>query len=236
MAPKVTTVQAITALLLLVPIPSIGSAVALWLTPGPVGQSVYAAAKLWILVLPLAWYFLVERRGPLSETLGGALRPRLRGLTFGLISGVAIAAAIVSLIVIFVLPRLDTQRLRLLAADAGLARPAVYLAFAAYLTFVNALLEEYVWRWFVYRQWERLVPPVAAIAAAAVCFTLHHVIVLRSFAPWGLALLGASGVFVGGIVWSWAFRRYRSIWPGYLSHIIADAAILALGWRLLFLN
>ena len=45
---------------------------------------------------------------------------------------------------------------------------------------------------------------------------------------------GTCGVFVGGAVWNWCYLRYRSIWPGYVSHAIVDAALLAIGWKLLF--
>jgi hypothetical protein len=47
-------------------------------------------------------------------------------------------------------------------------------------------------------------------------------------------VLGSCGVFLGGAAWSWLYLRYRSIWPGYVSHAIADAAIFIIGYRLIF--
>jgi membrane protease YdiL (CAAX protease family) len=41
-------------------------------------------------------------------------------------------------------------------------------------------------------------------------------------------------VFIGGVAWSWCFLRFRSILPGYLSHVIVDIAVLVVGWVLLF--
>ena len=35
-------------------------------------------------------------------------------------------------------------------------------------------------------------------------------------------------------VWSVCYLRYRSIWPGWVSHVAADVAGLAIGWRVLF--
>jgi membrane protease YdiL (CAAX protease family) len=152
------------------------------------------------------------------------------GIGLGLGIGVIIVAGYFTLAA----GRLDAANLRELAASRGFGKPAIFLAFAAYITLVNALLEEYVWRWFVFTRCERLLPGRWAVLVAAACFTLHHVFVLRSFAPWSLTLLGAVGVFVGGTAWNWCYLRYRSIWPGYVSHAVADAAILALGWHLLF--
>jgi membrane protease YdiL (CAAX protease family) len=41
-------------------------------------------------------------------------------------------------------------------------------------------------------------------------------------------------VFTGGAIWSWLYVRYRSIWPGYLSHAIVDVAVFAVGWWIIF--
>ena len=36
------------------------------------------------------------------------------------------------------------------------------------------------------------------------------------------------------VIWSGCYLKYNSIWPGYLSHLFADVAIMAIGWRILF--
>ena len=95
-------------------------------------------------------------------------------------------------------------------------------------------MEEYVWRWFVFRKFEVLLGGKLAVPAAALAFTAHHVIVLAAQFDWPIAVLGACGVFIGGAAWSWLYLRYRSIWPGYVSHAIADAAIFIIGYRLIF--
>ena len=43
-----------------------------------------------------------------------------------------------------------------------------------------------------------------------------------------------SGVLAGGLAWSWLYAKYESIWPSWLSHVIVDAAIMTVGWFLLF--
>ena len=49
-------------------------------------------------------------------------------------------------------------------------------------------------------------------------------------------MLASAGVFVGGVAWSWLYRRSGSIWPGYLSHAIVDAAIMGVGYAALMPN
>jgi uncharacterized protein len=46
-------------------------------------------------------------------------------------------------------------------------------------------------------------------------------------------VLGSLGVFAGGAVWSHLYLRTRSIWPGYLSHALADVAVFAVGAQII---
>ncbi len=118
--------------------------------------------------------------------------------------------------------------------EIGLAEPVVYLAGAAYWILGNSLIEEYAYRWFIFVQCERLMPSRLAVLASALIFTAHHIIALQVYLSPALTTLASAGVMIGGLVWSWCYLRYRSIWPGWLSHIIADLAIFAIGWHLVF--
>ncbi|MFW5845542.1 MAG: CPBP family intramembrane glutamic endopeptidase [Planctomycetota bacterium] len=215
-------------LLLLLPAPSIGVAAALWWWPEqPLGQTLFALCKVWLLALPLLWYRLVERGS-------WSLSPMRRGgFRMGMFTGIGIAVVIV-LVYVLARPWLDLSALQARLAAIGLDTPGRLLVMAAYWTFINSVLEEYVWRWFVVRQWIRLLPAAGAIVAAALAFTVHHVIALRLYFDWPLALLASAGVCAGGLIWSWMYWRYASIWPGWISHAWADLAIfgIALTWVL----
>jgi len=155
----------------------------------------------------------------------------------GVLTGIVIAAGILAGYWLIGQRLIDPQMLEDVAEENNLTSLPVYLALVLYLTLINSLLEEYVWRWFVYRQCERLMPAFGgwlAVIASALFFTLHHVIALHVQFGWAVTLLGSAGIFVGGVTWSWLYRRYRSIWPGYVSHIFADAAVFIIGWLLLF--
>ncbi|MFH1747051.1 MAG: CPBP family glutamic-type intramembrane protease [Planctomycetota bacterium] len=222
--------QALIALLLLVPMPSLGTAMGLWIAPGAFGKTIYFICKTWILALPAVWLLWIER-GRLS------LSPaRKGGFVFGVVSGLLISALIYGVYRLLLVYGLDTTKLREVAADSGFATLGLYVAFAAYLTLINAALEEYVWRWFVFTRWERLTSAWAAAICAAACFALHHILALGIFLPWSVTGLAVAGVFVGGVVWCWCYKRYRSIWPGYVSHALVDVAIFIIGWELLFVR
>jgi len=220
--------RAVAALALVVPVPSIGVIAAMVAAPGPLGHTVFLAAKIWILLFPAAWYLLVERGKPSWSP------PRRGGLVEGIVSGLAIASVIVLAAWIAGAQTMELDPLRYAVREMGLATPSAFLAAAAGWTFVNSAIEEYVYRWFVVRQGEKLFSPVGAILLSAVIFTIHHVIAVSRYLSPLHTVVASTGVFAGGLIWAWMYSRYRSIWPGWVSHVLADVAVFAVGWRLLF--
>lgn len=208
--------------------PSIGAAFSLHLAPGTLGNGIYAACKLVLYGLPLLWLVTVARR-PLRVP-----RPTSRGMGLGLASGLLLSAVILAAWYGFLRQRVDPEALRTQALESGFGDPTRYILLAAWFVVGNALLEEYAFRWFIYgRLRERMRGPSAAVLAALI-FTAHHVLVLRAFFPWPFVLWGSAGVFVAGLVWTWVYARKGSVWPGYVSHMLADCALLLIGWQLLF--
>ena len=220
--------RALLALALLAPVPSLGIWAAMVAAPGPLGHGVFLVAKLWLLVFPAAWYLLVEKGKPSWSP------PRRGGMATGVLSGVILAAAIVLGAWLVGARHMDLAPLHAAVREMNLASPAAYLAGAAAWTLVNSLIEEYVYRWFVLRQCEALLPPAVAVIASAAIFTIHHVIALNQYLEPSFTALASAGVFVGGIVWAALYYRYRSIWPGWISHVLADIAVFGLGGWLLF--
>jgi membrane protease YdiL (CAAX protease family) len=231
-APGVRRTSAVLALLLLVPLPSLGIACEMLWFPGPVGLAVLGATKVGIFALPLAWTVLVDRASV------RVARPAVRelGLGLGLATGL-LGAAVVVLAYHFVLrERIDPATVRAMARANHLLAPGAFLAVAVYTCVLNSLLEEYVWRWFVFRRFEVLVPRSAAVVLAALAFTLHHALLLASQFGAELCALGSVAVFVAGVTWSWLFSRTRSIWSGWLSHALVDIAVFWAAWQILFVD
>jgi membrane protease YdiL (CAAX protease family) len=109
-----------------------------------------------------------------------------------------------------------------------------YAVLGVFYSLIHSLMEEYYWRWFVFRQLRELVPLWPAIAVSALAFMGHHVIVLGEFfkeAPW-LAWLLSSSVAVGGGFWAWLYERTGSIYSTWLSHLLIDAGIFWIGYDL----
>lgn len=197
-----------------------------WIAPGTaLGSAAYVLGKAVLYLLPVAWLLFVER-GWIAVS-----RPPRGSLVIGAVSGLAIGAVI--LLTYAVLShRIDAAAMKDMLAKNRLDDPRLYWAMAAWLSIVNALLEEYAFRWFIAGQCRRLMAIAPALLLSALIFTAHHVIVIRAYLPWGITIMASAGVFAGGLIWSGLYLKYRSIWPGYVSHVIVDVAIFIVGWMI----
>jgi membrane protease YdiL (CAAX protease family) len=221
--------NALLALLLTAPVPTLAVLVAVFVLPGAVGRGLWIAGKVVFYGLPVFWLLAVDR-----ERL--SLSPMRRGgLAFGWLTGMLIAILIVGVYRLLPDGWIEPDGLRDVAETNGFATPLAFLGISAWVVFVNALMEEYAYRWFIFTRCRALMPALPAVLLSAAIFVSHHVLLLAGYgisAP--IVALASFGIFVGGVAWSWCYHRYGSIWPGYLSHAIVDVAVLAIGWTLLF--
>jgi membrane protease YdiL (CAAX protease family) len=255
--------SALLALLLIAPAPSIGAWMMFWSHRGePLGSVAYTLGKVWLYGLPVVWLLLVDRqRFSLSK-------PERGGFGIGVLLGVVISMCIFATYFLYAKDRIDPAVIRGVVEENGLSIPWRYVAACLWLATVNALLEEYVFRWFIYTRCEALFSEpspsgrgqgegnfsngsrsqcpltpnpsprgrgaLLAVILAGIIFTVHHVIVLKAYFHWDITLLASAGILIGGCAWSALYLRYRSIWPGYVSHVIVDVAVFAIGWDLIF--
>ncbi|HEB58737.1 MAG TPA: CPBP family intramembrane metalloprotease [Gammaproteobacteria bacterium] len=84
------------------------------------------------------------------------------------------------------------------------------------------LFEELAFRGLLYTALRRYLSPLPAAALSAGGFAALHF----------YSLMGFVSVLWSGLVWAWAFERFRSLLPGMLSHAIGN--LLALGLILVF--
>ncbi len=197
--------------------------------PGLWGQVIFMVTRFGIIGLPIIWFVAIEK-GTLSLS-----PPTPRDGWIGTVVGLGLLGTIWVAYKGLGSSLIDAHFVQEQAAQVGLSHPVIYGLAALYFTVINALVEEYIWRWFVYRQCEVLVPQLSAIGLAAFCFTLHHTIALLALTGnlWVVSI-GSLGVFGAGMIWSWCFLATRSIWSGYWSHLLADLAIAVVGWDILF--
>ena len=220
--------NALFALILLVPAPTLGTWMAMVQSPDPVGQVVFAATKVWLRILPVIWITAVDGTSPRVP------RPHSKGMGTACLTGLIIFGVVGSAYGLVGRHWIDADQLRVRAVEIGLATPLIYIAGAFYWCTVNSFLEEYVWRWFVFTRCEVLMGRLTAVSVSGLLFTIHHVIALSVYFDWRVTTLASLGIFTSGAIWSWLYLTYRNIWITYVSHVFADVIIFAIGYSLIF--
>ena len=216
------------ALILLVLAATLGMAARLYI-PNALGQGLFVLTRIGMIVLPIVWWRRINQ-GQIQVAW-----PTRRDAGVGLGLGLVMMAVIA--IAYWTLGRqwIDPEVVRAAVAPIGLLDPKLFILSALYFTFINAFLEEYIWRWFVYRNCAVWVSGISAIALSALLFTLHHIIALAAYTDsLAVVVIGSLGVFLAGTVWSSVYLAYQSLWVCTISHVLADAAIALIGWQLLF--
>lgn len=224
----ITRKSALLGLLFIAPVPTIGVWFAAFEATSDLGATIWAFAKVWLLIGPVLWWRLVQRQ-PLSIP-----KPDRTSVWLGMSTGTVLALIIIGAYWFIGRPFIDFSALADLMNTFGLDNVPQYLGLVVYLTLVNSLIEEYVFRWFMQKQLTRFMPGAIAVLAAAAIFTLHHTVVLSAYIPVLFNVLASLGVFTGALIWSWLYYRTGNLWSAYISHIGADIGVFVVGYLALF--
>ena len=189
---------------------------------------VFVFTKLWIFGLPAFWHLRIDKNGfSRSPALNGG---------WAVSAGLGIVIAVVIMLAYFIIgdTLLSDEDLIEILDPFGLTTPWKLMLAILFWVFINSVLEEFVFRWFITSKIEQLVSGKwLPILLSAGVFTLHHTIALAFFIdPLG-NFIASMGVFVGGLIFSWIYIEYRSIWVAWVAHAIADVAVFAIAWQMI---
>ena len=198
------------------------------LKAGIIAAFVFVFTKLWMFGLPALWYLKVEG-GERSYSM-----PREGGWTISVLLGMGMIFVIAIAYILLGDLVLRSEDLHEILEPFGLTVPWKLAIGILFWIFINSVLEEYVFRWFITSKLEQILGGKwRPILLSAGIFTLHHTIALAFFIdPLGNAL-ASLGVFIGGVIFSWIYVQYRSIWVAWVGHALADVAIFAIAWQLI---
>ncbi len=204
--------------------------------PNRLMQFAYAAGKLFQFSLPVLCFLLFERRWPWPG------RPGFRGLALGVAFGLFVAAGMLGLYAALRHQPLFARspgQIRAKLEEFGLDSPLGFAAFAAFVTLLHSLLEEYYWRWFVFGWLKRYLAFVPAALLSSAGFLAFHIFALNDYLPthfWSGVVPLSLCIGVGGFVWSWLYYRTGSVYAPWVSHALVDAALFVIGYDLFFVR
>ncbi len=220
--------RSILALILIVPLSSIGAICSTVLAPGAIGQGIAIGCGIWMLILPIGWHLFIDRQ-PLKLR---SSQPD--GLLAGIILGVMMFGIILASYWFAGRYWLNIPDIRARVSQMGMNVPLMLFGFGTFQTLINSFFEEYVWRWFVYHHCQVLWSKQQAVWISAGFFTLHHIILLAAYCDdWRLVAVGAIAVFIAGGLWARCMQIYKSLFPSYVSHLAADLALQIVSWQIL---
>lgn len=194
---------------------------------GAAAQSIYTVTKILIVVWPILWYRHIKT--PFT------LRPTLAAVRYGLVSGTIGAGAILLTFVLFKQYWLQfSPELIEKVSQLGISSVPIFLLFAAFLSLLHSLLEEYYWRWFVFTGLKQKFSPTMAGIIGSIAFAGHHYIILSQFFPLPITLLFGTLVGIGGAWWCYCYHKTGTLFGNWMSHALIDAAIMGVGFVLVF--
>jgi len=192
-------------------------------------QIFFVICKLWIFIIPTVWFFYVEKN-IFSREL-----PSRKGLEMGTATGLIMSIIIILTWIVFE-DSINLEEMIDTLNSKGLSNVNLYVMGMIYWIFINSLLEEYVFRWFITTKASVLFGNDSyAIFFSALMFTLHHSLALHFFGfIWWQTIIASFGLLSAAAIWSWLYLQYRSIWVCWLSHAICDVVVFSIGYQILF--
>jgi membrane protease YdiL (CAAX protease family) len=192
-------------------------------------QIFFVICKLLIFIIPTVWFFYVEKN-IFSREL-----PSRKGLEMGTATGLIMSIIIILTWIAFE-DSINLEEMIDTLNSKGLSNVNLYAMGMIYWIFINSLLEEYVFRWFITTKASVLFGNDSyAIFFSALMFTLHHSLALHFFGfIWWQTIIASFGLLSAAAIWSWLYLQYRSIWVCWLSHAICDVVVFSIGYQILF--
>ena len=223
MSMESSTKKAILAILLIAPIPSLSLLIGQNSGSGIIGQVTFVLSKCWLLAIPLWWHLKLEgnERSWSPPSKGGW------GISAAL--GAGMAGIILAAWFLLGSVAVDAEEIRATWGVFGLTDWRILLGVCLYWIFLNSVLEEIVFRWFITTRAEILFgneDMMKPILLSATVFTAHHTVALAfGGIVWWVIILGTVSIFIAGLIFSWIYMKYRSVWVVWLCHAIADVGL-----------
>ena len=149
-----------------------------------------------------------------------------RALGEGILSGAVFAGAVIAFFTLLRESLIDEERLRAVLANWNIDRSAALPLFFA-MILANPVFEEFYWRGFIIHRFRGTLRPPLGMILSSMGYASYHLITAGFlFGPISGLLLSLP-VFFAGLFWGGMRLRNESLFGGILSHLLADAGIMA---------
>lgn len=191
-----------------------------------IGYLIYLVTKVLLVILPVLFYKFFA-----SDIKAAKAKVRT-SLFWGLVSGLAIMFSIYAFYILS--PELaQSVSPDIIKKVEELQIRKFFVLFAIFLSIFHSLLEEFYWRWFVFGGLSMKMNYRLAAIISSAAFASHHFIVLKEMFPtWATIVFGVAIGF-GGYIWCEIYHRTNSLKGAWISHAIADMAIMFIAYLII---
>jgi membrane protease YdiL (CAAX protease family) len=218
---RVGTALDVAGIVLLAPTQFVIVAIAILMPSETRDGMLFLLGKIWLIAIPVAWWFLVEKRGFTRLDLNK------ENLRKGAVLGAALSAPM--LVGYLILAKgLDGESVRGALTPFDPTNWWMLLLGAIYWTFGNSWIEEFAYRQFLLVRAEPLLGEKGAVALSALSWVSHHTLTMTFFLPFWANGIASLGLLFAGVMWAKLWLKSRSMAPVWLSHGIADLVIFGL--------
>ena len=213
------------------------------LAESPLQAGAYAIGKAIQFAFPLVFVLLLMRRRP-SEAGIPKHDPQphdwsqATSVVFGIAMGLAVAAAMFAIYRFFFSEAVVSNlyhEIKIRTDGFRVRTPLAFMGLGLFYSLFHSFMEEYYFRWFVFGQLRHITRCIPAVVISGLAFMAHHVIVLyHYFGPSLLTALLSLAIASGGFIWAWQYEKSQSLLGAWISHLMVDAGIFAIGYHILF--
>lgn len=192
----------------------------------PYFQRAAMKAALFTLI-PMCYFVLQEKKVSQVETL---LLPKKREFLAALALGLGVFGLITGGYLILTKIYDISELVLKLTADAGVGADN-FLYVSLYISLVNSLLEEFLFRGFAFLTLRKFSGRRFAYCFSALTFAVYHLGMMAAGSIW-ISMLALVGLFIAGCLFNWLDERGGSIITSWLVHMFANFAINTIGFMI----
>jgi len=181
----------------------------------------------WILFFAMPFVLYWKKESLILSTGRFSRKVCLYGVPLGIIAALSIVIAYWTL-----RDQIDWSLLQTYLDEKHITTTTFFLVFS-YITFGNSFLEELFFRGWVFRTLATWKISFAYIFSSLL-FALYHLSIFSTWFSGWILLFVLFGLFVSGCLFAFLYQKTASIWSAWIVHIIADTAIVVIGYLLFF--
>lgn len=190
--------------------------------------AVKSAIKVVLFLLVPMLYFGVHEKDP--GQVRGLFVPKKRDFLIALSLGAGVFGFILGGYLLLTKVYDISELVLKLTADAGVGAEN-FLFVSLYISLVNSMLEEFLFRGFAFITLKKLTTRTFAYVFSAAVFSVYHFGMMAAGSIW-VSALALVGLFIAGCMFNWLNERSGNIITSWLVHMFANFAINTIGFMI----